>query len=210
VQAHGEIAWRLSDHHRIHAVSMHLEIEELLGDWASIVRRTPNTLAVVEANVATPCQRNARSLFVCAYAHFVCDDSAGAADLEASAERNALSGHNAILDPMRLRLALARADDDAVARLLVPHAPPPPWKHWYQLVTATIRLEALTATKASSAVEAEARPLLRPGTYLEPFARQALGLIHQDEVELDRALTGFRTLGLDWHHERLAALLASS
>jgi hypothetical protein len=40
-------------------------------------------------------------------------------------------------------------------------------------------------------VEREAPPLLRPSSYVEPFALRALGLIRQDEALLVRAASVF-------------------
>jgi DNA-binding SARP family transcriptional activator len=207
VDEHGAVAWTLSDHHRVHAVSMHLELDEVAGDWVRVRELTERTVSIVDANSATPCQRNARSPLVCAYAHLVAGDVDRAEELEALAEEQALAGHSSILNPMRLRLAVERGDLDTMRRLVAPEPAPPPWKHWYQLVSTTIRLSALCALGDAPSVEREAPVLLRPGTYLEPFGLQSLGLVRSDESLLRRASECFDTLGLPWHRDRLGAVL---
>jgi len=207
VDEHGAVAWTLSDHHRVHAVSMHLELEEVAGDWSAIRSLAGRTETIVAANAATPCQRNARSPLVCAYAFLVAGDAERAGYFEALAEDQALAGHTSILNPMRLRLALERRDLDAVQRLIQPEPPPPPWKHWYQLVTTTVRLDALCLLGEAAAVEREAPALLRPGTYLEPFALEALGRVRTDLALLESASAGYERLGLAWQCDRVRALI---
>lgn len=209
VEEHGAVAWTLSDHHRVHAVSMHLELEEVAGNWQAIRALAAQTEAIVAANASTPCQRNARSPLVCAYAFLVGGDPQRAGYYESLAEEQALAGHSSILNPMRLRLALARGDLDAARRFVRPEPPPPPWKHWYQLVTSTIRLDALCALGEVTAVEREAAALLRPGTYLEPFALEALGRVRADQALLEAAIAGYERLGLTWQHERARASIGA-
>ena len=59
-------------------------------------------------------------------------------------------------------------------------------------------------------VEKEAERLLRPGTYLEPFALRALGIARADTSLVERARSGFEALGLQWHASETARLLAVS
>jgi hypothetical protein len=56
-------------------------------------------------------------------------------------------------------------------------------------------------------VEEEASPLLRPNTYLEPFALRALGLMRKDENLVTQAIERFQALGLDWHAAETRARL---
>src|SRR5204862_7180109 len=51
---HDEIAMQLSRHHQVHAVAMHLELEELTGEWGRIVGLAERAEAAVAANAATP------------------------------------------------------------------------------------------------------------------------------------------------------------
>ena len=43
---------------------------------------------------------------------------------------------------------------------------------------------------------------VQPGTYLEPFALRALGIVREDASLLERAAERFEALGLDWHAAR--------
>ena len=64
--------------------------------------------------------------------------------------------------------------------------------------TAT-RLDALGALGDRQRVEEEATPLLRPGTYLEPFALRALGVVRADWNLVERAAVQLESMGLPWH-----------
>jgi hypothetical protein len=55
-------------------------------------------------------------------------------------------------------------------------------------------------------VEKEAGVLLRPGTYPEPFALRALGIVREDEALVERAQEGFAALRLDCHAAQTRAL----
>lgn len=61
------------------------------------------------------------------------------------------------------------------------------------------RLNALVALGQHAEVEREAPALLKPGTYLEPFALRALGSARKDEKLIEQAVARFQELGLDWH-----------
>ena len=56
-------------------------------------------------------------------------------------------------------------------------------------------------------VEHEATRLMKPGTYLEPFALRALGIVREDGSLVERAAERFAELGLDWHAARTRELL---
>jgi hypothetical protein len=56
-------------------------------------------------------------------------------------------------------------------------------------------------------VEREADRHLKPGTYLEPFALRALGIVREDGGLIERAADRFAGLGLDWHAARTRELL---
>ena len=51
---------------------------------------------------------------------------------------------------------------------------------WYALSADAARLDALAALKERSLVERDAVSLSRRGTYLEPFALRALGVVRED------------------------------
>jgi hypothetical protein len=54
-------------------------------------------------------------------------------------------------------------------------------------------------------LEEEAPPFLRPGTYFEPFALRALGIVREDDALLEQAAAAFDELGLAWHAEQTRA-----
>jgi hypothetical protein len=56
-------------------------------------------------------------------------------------------------------------------------------------------------------VEREAARSLQPGTYLEPFALRALGLVREDETLVGQAAARFEAFGLEWHAARTRALV---
>ena len=49
--------------------------------------------------------------------------------------------------------------------------------------------------------------LLRPNTYLEPFALRALGVVREAERLVEIARVRFAGLGLAWHASQTAVLL---
>jgi hypothetical protein len=100
----------------------------------------------------------------------------------------------------RIRLALVRGDLDQVERLLAEsEAPRKTLIRSTKLAPVAARLDALAALGKQEQLEAEAPGLLRPGTYLEPFALRALGIVREDECLLDEAATRFEAMGLHWH-----------
>jgi len=72
-------------------------------------------------------------------------------------------------------------------------------KTWYVLSSIATRIDALAALEDRERVEEEAPPLLRPETYLEPFALRALALVRADDALAERAIARFEALGLSWH-----------
>lgn len=204
---HEAVATQLSDHHQVHGVAVMLEVEELAGAWDTIDRLRSRTSEVVAANLSTPCVRNARSLLICALAAQQLGSPAAAKSLESQARELGMEGYGPSLDPLRLRLALARGDLDEVARLLPGLKPPLPGKNFFRLTTLSARLDALTALRRSDQVPAEAGPLLQPNTYLEPFALRALGMVSEDAALMARAQQAFQALGLHWHAAQTGRLL---
>ncbi len=193
---HDEVASRLSNHHRIHAVAYTLELEELAEDWATIRGLRPRAERASTANLDTPCVRNARTLLVCALAEIALGDEAAALELEVMAASRAMAGAERTYAPLRLRLGLRRGDLDEVTRWLDFAVAPPPAKNWWALTAASARLDALRALQRWEEVEREAPDLTRPGTYLEPFALRALGSARDDDALLAAAHRSFLRLGL--------------
>ncbi|MGH2435852.1 MAG: hypothetical protein ACRDFA_02530, partial [bacterium] len=56
-------------------------------------------------------------------------------------------------------------------------------------------------------VEEDAPPLLQAGTYIEPFALRALGIVREDETLVGQASDRLRAMRLDWHADQTHALI---
>jgi hypothetical protein len=205
--AHDAIVEPLSAHHRVHGIAVLLEVEETCGGWERIRELAERTEAAVEANLATPCIRNARSLLVTALAAAYAGDEEEARRYERRAEEVATEGYDSALAGPRTLLALLRGELDDVDALISPldlSRDP----SWYALPAAAARLDALAAVKDRSLVEQETSTLLGPGTYLEPFALRALGVVREDEALIKRAVDRFEATGLEWHAEQARKLVA--
>jgi class 3 adenylate cyclase/tetratricopeptide (TPR) repeat protein len=199
-----EVTSSLSPHHRLHGVSGVLELEELLGDWpAALALQGAVHRAVVE-NRATPCVRNSRSLLVCALAHAHLGNGEESRRLEQEGEANFMTGYGTVLDTPRLLLALHRGDLGSVESLL--GEPAVRTTNWFYLSSMAAHLDGLAALGKRERVEREAAVVLQPGTYLEPFAVRALGLVREDETLVDRAAELFEAFGLVWHAARTRGL----
>jgi class 3 adenylate cyclase/tetratricopeptide (TPR) repeat protein len=201
-----ELVARLTPHHRLHAVACTLEIEELVGNWDAIAALEQRTEEVVEANGDTPCIRNARSLLLCALANELLGRHDRSIELEAHAAELQNEGYGATLATPRARLALARGEFDQLHELLRDER----WlqrQTWFTLPAGAARLVALAVVGASAEVEAAAAQIGTPGSYLEPFALRALGVVQGDETLLARAHERFRRFNLDWHADQTEALI---
>ena len=67
---HAELSQRLSAHHRVHSVSLDLELADALGDWHGLAAQTDRALDGDRGqNLTTPCVRNPRDLLLCSVAH---------------------------------------------------------------------------------------------------------------------------------------------
>jgi hypothetical protein len=204
-ELHWQTARRLSAHHRLHSVSLPLELGEVLGNWQALADETDRVTEFVAANLATPCVRNARDLLLCAVAQALVGDEKIARELEREAESISGEGHDTELSTPRLRMALLRGDVDS-ARSLVGLSPRRTFV-WGPGVFAA-RFDALTALRQYEQIEREAPLFMRPGTVPEPFALRALGAARRDDELLQRADERFRELGLDWHAGQTEPLLA--
>jgi len=201
---HDGLARRLSPHHRVHAVSLDLELADVLGDWASLAAETDRVWGVVTANLATPCVRNPRGLLLCALAHLCEGDEARAGELERDAARIGGTGYDSYLSGPRLRLAVERADRTGAAELL---ALPVERGFVWGAGAMAARLDAIVAFRLFDLVEIEAPILLQEGVVLEPFALRALGAARNDDELLARADERFTALGLEWHRAQTERLL---
>jgi tetratricopeptide (TPR) repeat protein len=196
-ELHDEVTRELTPHHRLHGVAFVLEIEELAGNWERI--RELAARAEQAALASTPCVHRPRSLLVCALASACLGDEDEARRLERVADSLGASSGGA-LDAQRVSLALIRGDLDAVRRLLAEaEKPRRALIRSTKLAPVAARLDALAALGEEERIEAEVPPLLRPETYLEPFALRALGLTRSDKELLERAAAHFEAMGLAWH-----------
>jgi tetratricopeptide (TPR) repeat protein len=205
-EEHDRVAAPLSPHHRVHGVAVLLEVEELAGAWEAISALTPRAEQDVDANLDTPCIRNARSLFVAAAAAHATGSASAGDRLERKAETVATEGYDFVLAAPRLRLALLRGDLDSADEFLA-QIDPARGQSWFGLAAEAARLDALAALGRREQVEELAEPALRPGSYLHPFARRALGVVRADRELLRDAVRAFDSMGLDWHVEQTRALL---
>jgi class 3 adenylate cyclase/tetratricopeptide (TPR) repeat protein len=201
---HGKVVEPLTPHHRLHGVAVRLEVGELAGSWEHVLAAAEQTSAAVEENLATPCIRNARALLLTAVAAELDGDADAASTLEARADEVALGGYEFVLGAPRTRLALARGDVDTALRCL-PSVDK--FRIGFALANAAARLDALAAARDAKSIEREATPLLRPGTYVEPFALRALGVVREDEELIRQAAARFDEMRLGWHAGETRALL---
>jgi hypothetical protein len=161
---------------------------------------------VVEQNRDTPCVRNARSLLVCAVAHELAGETDVSRELERRAEELRNEGYGSVLVTPRARLALTRGELDLIEEVLADEH----WltrQTWFALPSAAMRLDALAVIGREDEVEEAARALAPAGSYVEPFALRALGVVREDEELLRKADALFAVLGLRWHSEQTAMLI---
>ena len=95
-------------------------------------------------------------------------------------------------------MALVRGELDRLQELLADEE----WMQretWFSLPAGATRLDALAVMGSRAEVEETAGRVGRPGSYLEPFALRARGVVDEDEALLDRADELFRGLGIDWY-----------
>ena len=117
-ELHGGLSQRLSAHHRVHSVSLELELADALGDWQELAAQTDRAWAAIAANLATPCVRNPRDLLLCSLAHLCLGDESRATELELDGLRLAGEGYETYLSGVRLRIALERGDRPAAESLV--------------------------------------------------------------------------------------------
>ena len=166
----------LTPHHQLHGVALLVEVEELAGEWEAIRALEPEVERAVAANLATPCVRNARSLLVCALARERLGEREASRPPRGGGAELAPEARGARLALPKIQLALRRgrarsgrgsprrAGRRGSERHLVPRS-----------VARHASCYAMAALGDARGVEEEAPPLLRPATYLEPFALRALG-----------------------------------
>jgi class 3 adenylate cyclase len=205
-ELHDEVTRTLAPHHRLHAVALLINVEEAAGRWEMVRDLTARAEAAVAANIATPCVFNAWSLLVCALAHVHLGDEQETLRLEQGAADLGMEGYGYAIDPLHIEIAIARGDLAEVERKLGEWSP---LIRGYRDVEGLVaRLDALVALGRGPAIEEEAPALVKPGTYLEPFALRALGLAREDDGLIEEAIKRFESMGLDWHAVETRKLLA--
>ena len=199
-----ELTTSLTPHHRLHGAAIRVEVEELLGEWEAIIDLEDWIRERVAANAHNPCLRNARSLLVCAIAAACLSDADEASELERAADNLGMQ-RNPVLDAPRLRLALLRGDSDRASELLERIEANQGWYlrgHGTSLATLLARLDAHATLGHADHVERMAPRLVSPGTFAEPFALRALGIVRRDPALVDRAAARFQELDLEWHRRQ--------
>ncbi len=117
-----------------------------------------------------------------------------------------MEGYGFILDPMHIEIGIARGDLAEVDRKL---------KAWKvggldDIDGRIARLNALVALERRAEIEQEAPTMLKPATYLEPFALRALGFARGDDALIEHAIERFEAMGLDWYAADTRKRLARS
>jgi class 3 adenylate cyclase len=204
-ELHAGLSQRLSAHHRVHSVSLELELADALGDWPRLAAQTDRALTAIEANLATPCVRNPRDLLLCSLAHLCLGDEPRAAELERDGLRLAGEGYETDLSGAKLRIALQRDDRRSIESLI--ELPVERALVWGPGIFAA-RLDAYVALGRHDRIETDGPGLAQNGTMVEPFALRALGVARRDDALLARADELFVALGLEWHRAQTERLVA--
>jgi class 3 adenylate cyclase len=201
-EAHDDITAGLTPHHRTHAVGLRVIVEESAADWEAVRALTLRVEEAVAANLATPCVLDPRSLLVCALAHVHSGDDLRARRLEESAGALGIEGYGLSLLAPRIRLALVRGQRATVERLLAEEEPDPEGpasRVGSDFLPVAARLDGLAALGDRRRLDEEAPRLAQPGTYLEPFALRALGVVRDDPGLIEQAAARFDAMRLAWH-----------
>jgi hypothetical protein len=106
-------------------------------------------------------------------------------------------------DPLHVEIALARGDLAEVERKLSQWSP-----QGFQDVEGLVaRLNALVALGRRAEIEEEAPTLLKPKTFIEPFALRALGFARGNDTLIEQAIERLEAMGLGWHAAETRKLL---
>ena len=183
-------------------------MEEALGHWDEVRRLQHRVERAVADNQGTPCVLAPRTLLSCAVACGELGLDAEARRLEETAAEQGFEGGDlgVWLDPPPAHLALLRGDLDRLDALLESSGATWHWSQDGSLYALATKLDALIALGRTSEAEEAATALLEPGTYLEPFALRALGLVRSDRALTEQAVERFEAMGLGWHAAKTRAL----
>jgi DNA-binding SARP family transcriptional activator/class 3 adenylate cyclase len=204
---HDEVTEGLTPHHRLHGVAVLLEVEQLAGKWERIRELTPRAEQAVEQST-TRCLHNRLALLTCALASAYLSEEDEAQRLEKRSEESGIDLYGRA--ESLIWLSLHRRDLAAVERLLGElEQPQKSFLRSRKLAPVAARLDALAALGRRETLERDAPSLVRPGTYLEPFALRALGVVREDEGLAEQAVERFEAIGLDWHAAQTRAQLGA-
>ena len=200
-----EATAQLTPHHQLHGVAVLLEVEQLAGAWERIRELTPRTERAAEQST-TRCLHSRLGLLTCALASAYLGDEEDARRLEARSHAYGTDRYGREESP--IWLALHRGDLGAVERLLGElERPGKSLLRSRKLAPVAARLDALAALGRRETLERDTPPLMRPGTYLEPFALRALGVVREDDGLAEQAVERFEAMDLDWHAAQTRAQL---
>jgi len=202
-EAHDAVTSSLTPYHRLHGVAVLIDVEVAAGCWERVRDLTSRAEAAVTANIATPCALDVWSLLGCALANVRLGNEQEARRLERSAEDLGMEGYSEFFDPIRIEISLARGELAEVERKLSEWSP----EGFRDVEGLVARLNALVALERRAEIEQEAPAILRPETYLEPFALRALGFARADDGLIEQAVERFEAMGLDWHAAETRKLL---
>ncbi|MDQ5841726.1 MAG: hypothetical protein M3537_11450, partial [Chloroflexota bacterium] len=197
---------RLSAHHRLHAASGFVGVEVASGRWEAVRDLTAWAESAVAANTAagTPCVLGVWMLLACALAQVHLGELPEARRLEQAAADLGMEGYRMTVAPP-IDIAMARGDLAEVEDRLQTWRP-----DGLQSVDDLITwLNALMALGRRAEIEAEAPALVKPQTFLEPFALRALGFARNDDGLIAQAIQRFEAMGLDWHAAETRKLLSA-
>jgi len=201
-KAHDEVTSNLTPHHRMHAARLLIAVEQAGGFWDAARNLTSRAESAVAANIATPCASNVSSLLACALAHVHLGNEEEARRLERSAEDLGMEGYS--FDALHVEIAIARGDLAEVERRLGDWSP----EGFLDDDGLIARLNAFVALDRGAEIEEEAPAMLKPGTYLEPFALRALGYARGNQGSIQQAVERFEAMGLDWHAAETRSLMS--
>jgi class 3 adenylate cyclase len=193
----------VTPHDVVHAVAHRAVLESVRGRWEAVGALAGRAEETADANEATPCQFNWRTLLVCALGRARIGDDLESRRLEERGRADAAVAGPPEREPALLRLALVRGDLEEAERILdLLPTEVDPWG----VDGAAARLDALAALGERDRVEEEAAPFFDGESYTRPFALRALGLVRRDIGFLREAEARFTALGLEWHAEETRAL----
>jgi class 3 adenylate cyclase len=198
------VSANLTPHHRVHAVCAQINVESAAGNWEGVRDLTSSAEACVMANRATPCAMELWSLLSCAWALVRLGDDAEARRLEQVVDSLGMEGYGGFVASLRIEIALARGDLETVERELSGWAADGFW----DVEGLVAQLNGLLALSRRDQLEQVAPRLLKPGSYLEPFALRALGFARGDDALIKAAVKRFDAMGMPWFVAQTQQLLA--